>query len=266
MTPPPPGPLAPAASAAPAPRQSSPAGPSAGQALASAVAAIISADGGHAAVAVDDLTTGQTAAYNAAAAFDTASIVKVDILWALMYQAAQAGQPLTAQQQDLATKMIENSDNDAATALWNDAGGAAGITAANKTLGLTQTTAGTAGQWGLTSTTVTDQITLLRQVFTADSLLPAASRAYIGGLMSHVEDGQRWGVPAAADPGTGFAVKNGWLPYPTTQWYVNSLGRITAGGHKLLVAVESGDNQSEDAGIGLVQQIAKAAATAVTAS
>src|SRR5580700_4102036 len=61
-------------------------GVSAQQLLTAAVAPLARADGGHVAVAVDDLTTGAQAAYRGSQRFVTASIVKVDILATLLYQ------------------------------------------------------------------------------------------------------------------------------------------------------------------------------------
>lgn len=230
--------------------------------LSAAVASVIKADGGHAAVAVDDLSTGEEASYNGSGEFATASIVKVDILSTLLYQLQKSGETLSDGQQELAATMIENSNNDSASALYSDDGQDTGVNAANQVFGLTETTAGTDGEWGLTSTTVTDQVKLLRQVFTTDSVLSASSRDYIQGLMSEVEADQRWGVPAAADSGTSSMVKNGWLPNPAL-WEINSIGEITHDGQKLLIAVMSSDNQTEDGGIDLVQQLAEDAAGAV---
>jgi hypothetical protein len=237
---------------------------SAQQALTAAVAPLIRKDGGHVAVAVDDLTTGARASYGGSDEFVTASIVKVDILATLLYQLHQSGQALTAEDQWLATTMIENSDNDSASDLYDDVGGADGIDAANRVFGLTQTTVGTDGYWGLTSTTVQDQIQLLRQVFLRPSALSPASQDYIQNLMGSVEADQRWGVPAAADAGTGFMVKNGWLPNPTL-WEINSIGEIVHGHQRMLVTVLSADNASENSGIAVVQAVAKAAATSVAA-
>jgi Beta-lactamase enzyme family len=230
--------------------------------LSTAVAPVIGADGGHAAVAVDDLTTGQDASYDGGSEFVTASIVKVDILATLLCQLQQAGQTLSDEQQELATTMIENSDNDAASALYDDDGEAAGVDAANSAFGLTQTTAGSSGAWGLTSTTAADQIKILRQVFTTGSLLSPASRDYIQDLLSEVEPDQRWGVSAAADSGR-YLVKNGWLPNPTL-WEINSIGEVIHDGQTMLIAVLSDDNQTEDGGIDLVQQIAQEAAGAMS--
>jgi beta-lactamase class A len=216
-------------------------------------------------VAVDDLTTGSQQAYGGTEEFVTASIVKVDILVTLLYQAQEAGQALTGEDQDLATTMIENSDNDSASDLYYDVGGAEAIDGANRVCGLSETTVGTDGYWGLTTTTVDDQIRLLRVVFTSPSQLSPASQDYIQSLMSQVEAGQQWGVTAAADPGTRFMVKNGWLPNPDL-WEINSIGEVTHDGQRMLIAVLSDDNASEDSGISLVQDVARTAAAAITSS
>jgi beta-lactamase class A len=232
--------------------------------LTAAVAPLIRADAGRVAVAVDDLTSGAEASYHGASEFATASIVKVDILATLLYELQQDGQTLTGPEEDLATTMIENSDNDAASALYADIGGPPGLNAANRVFGLTATTAGTDGEWGLTATTAGDQLRLLRQVTVTPSALSPASRDYVQELMGDVETGQRWGVPAAAGPGRGYLVKDGWLPNPSL-WSINSIGEIVHDRHQLLVAVLSDGNPSEASGIAAVQAVAQAAANAMTA-
>lgn len=161
--------------------------------------------------------------------------------------------------------MIENSDNDSASALYDDVGGAEAIDDANRVCGLTETTAGTDGYWGLTTATVDDQIRLLRVVFTRPSPLSPASQEYVQSLMSDVEADQQWGVTAAADPGTQFMVKNGWLPNPYL-WEINSIGEVTHDGQLMLIAVLSDDNASEASGISLVEDVARTAASALTSS
>jgi beta-lactamase class A len=232
------------------------------QDLKAALASLIRDDGDHVAVAVDDLTTGAQAACGGTEEFVTASIVKVDILATLLYQSQRSGQPLTGAQQQLATTMIENSDNDSASDLYDEVGGAQAIDGANRVFGLRETTVGTDGYWGLTTTTVDDQIRLLRLVFTRLSVLSPASQGYIEYLMSQVEADQRWGVPAAADPGTVFMVKNGWLPNPYL-WEINSIGDVVHDHQRMLVAVLSDDNASEYSGISTVEAVARAAAAAM---
>jgi beta-lactamase class A len=231
------------------------------QRVSAAVAPLIKADGGHVAVAVDDLTSGAEAAYGTSE-FVTASIVKVDILAALLYERQESGQSLTAHEEDLATTMIENSDNDSASALYADIGASTGLDQANQVFGLTHTTAGTDGEWGLTSTTADDQLRLLRQMTVTPSALTPAARDYIQHLMGDVESDQRWGVPAAADSGPAYLVKNGWLPNPAL-WSINSIGEIDHSGHPLLVTVLSDDNSSEASGISAIQAVAQQAVSAV---
>ncbi|MFF1705733.1 serine hydrolase [Streptomyces sp. NPDC058252] len=203
--------------------------------------------------------------------YDTASIVKVDILATALLQAQDSGHDLTTQERAQAEAMIRRSDNTAANALWRRIGLAPGLEAANKRLGLTSTKGGPGVKWGLTRTTASDQIRLLRAVFdtrpaspAGSTALNAASRSYLRTLMTRVVGEQAWGVSAAG--GSGWALKNGWLQRNTTGlWDVNSVGRITAGGHHYLVAVLSDGNTSMKDGVALVEREARAAVTSATA-
>ena len=230
--------------------------------LAKAMKAVTVAAGAKASVAVLDLDSGASAAYGDAA-FDTASIVKVNILAALLLQAQEADRHLTAQEKTYATAMIENSDNASATALWKAIGRADGLDAANKRFGLTDTEGGDGELWGLTQTTASDQLILLRQVFgDEDSELGESSRSYLQGLMGEIATGQHWGVSAAAD-GSQWALKNGWLARSTTGlWDINSIGRVSADGHAYLVAALSNGNSTQEKGISLVEAVSKAALSA----
>ncbi|WP_333758394.1 serine hydrolase [Streptomyces sp. ISBFB 2968] len=238
--------------------------------LAAAMASVPVPDGAEVSVAVLDPDSGAGAAYGTGA-FDTASIVKVDILAALLLQAQDAGRSLTAAERTYATAMIEISDNDSASALWRAIGTAEGLDAANERFGLTGTTGGDGPLWGLTRTTAADQVALLRQVFVTDgSVLSEASRAYVRGLMERIADGQRWGVSAAAHTagptaGSTWALKNGWLRRSTTGlWVVNSIGRVETGGRGCLVAVVSRGSGTQAEGIALTEAAARAAVSVVT--
>ncbi|MFD7691145.1 serine hydrolase [Streptomyces sp. NPDC059781] len=227
--------------------------------LAAAMGSVDVAEGAEVSVAVLDPDSGESASYGGGA-FDTASIVKVDILAALLLQAQDAGRTLTAEEKTYAAAMIENSDNDSTSALWRAIGTADGLDAANERFGLTGTAGGDGPLWGLTQTTAADQLALLRQVFDAEgSELGEASRAYVRELMERIAVGQRWGVSAAAD-GAEWALKNGWLRRSTTGlWVINSIGRVTAGGHGCLVAVLSRGSATQEEGIALTEAAARAA-------
>ncbi|MHB9754863.1 serine hydrolase [Streptomyces sp. BYX5S] len=239
--------------------------------LAEAVAAAAKGHDGEVSVAVLNEADGTSASYASGdGTYDTASIVKVDVLAALLLQAQDAGRTLTAQERTYATAMIERSDNAATTALWDGIGGAEGLDAANRRLGLTGTTGGDGALWGLTQTTAADQLTLLQQVFgvgDGDFALSADARAYVRELMGNVESDQAWGVSAAAGGGasSAFALKNGWLQRSTTGlWDINSVGEVTVDGRKYLVAVVSNGSATKDAGVGLVEDVAKAAVPVVS--
>jgi beta-lactamase class A len=236
------------------------------QLLTSAVAPLADQDDDHVAIAVADLSNGQFASFDGNQQYITASIAKADILATLLYQLQQENKHLNGDQKKLATAMIEESDNTSATKLYDEDGDSSGIDAANEAFGLTSTTAGANGYWGLTITTPADQVRLLRQIFTSQTILAPASQAYMQGLMSEVEPSEAWGVPSVADSGTSSAVKNGWLPDPTTHlWEVNSIGEVTHDGQHMLIAVLSTDNHDEADGISLIEDVIGKAANAVAA-
>ncbi|WP_329341162.1 class A beta-lactamase-related serine hydrolase [Streptomyces sp. NBC_00663] len=227
--------------------------------LADAMDALTVPDDADVSVAVLDLDSGDSATYGDTA-FDTASIVKVDILATLLLQAQDEDRSLTAAEKTYATAMIENSDNTSASALWRAIGKAEGLDAANERFGLTGTEGGDGMLWGLTQTTAADQLTLLQQVFGDDSELSEASREYLQGLMGQIATDQHWGVSAAAD-GSSWALKNGWLPRSTTGlWDINSIGQVTASdGNDYLVVALSHGNATKEKGISLVESAARAA-------
>ncbi|UUU20791.1 class A beta-lactamase-related serine hydrolase [Streptomyces sp. DSM 40750] len=227
------------------------------------VTAGAAADGATVSVAVMDVVSGDSAVYGDAR-FDTASIVKTNILAALLLQAQEADRPLTAEERTYASAMIRSSDNASATALWKAIGQADGLDAANVRFGLTGTEGGDGLYWGLTQTTAADQLALLQQVFGDDdtSELSAASRAYVQELMGRIAVDQDWGVSAAASgsSASAFALKNGWLPRTATGlWDINSVGRVTVDGQEYLVAVVSNGNTTKARGISLVEAAARAA-------
>ncbi|MFJ9030236.1 serine hydrolase [Streptomyces sp. NPDC102274] len=213
-------------------------------------------------VAILDTTSGESATYGEGA-FDTASIVKVNILATLLLQAQDTGRELTAQERAYAAAMIQNSDNDSTSALWTEIGSATGLDAANERLGLSETTGGDGTVWGVTQTTARDQIRLLQAVFGDKSPLSTASRDYIQDLMYHIAASQDWGVTAAADAERPTALKNGWLQRSQTKkWDVNSIGRIEKDGRVYFMAVLLNGCSTQEAGIQIVEQAAVATVTA----
>jgi Beta-lactamase enzyme family len=209
------------------------------------------------AVALVDNRTGEVYTYNGDETFATASIVKVDILATLLRQ--QDG-TLSASQKSLADTMIRESDNDAASALWGQIGDVEGLDATDDAIGLANTTPGTDGWWGYTTTTVADQAKLVNAISDPDGLLGDASTT-VTDLMGAVVSTQDWGISAAVHDGETSILKNGWMTRSDQDdlWTVNTIGRITGSDADITMAVMSEGSASSAAGIALVENLAKLA-------
>jgi hypothetical protein len=197
----------------------------------------------------------------------TASIVKVGILaeWLHAYQMDGVEIPggIGYSIKYLMQRMIENSDNAAATSLFHFAGGCDALSRFDALLPLDSTEVGcespTYYGWGNTTTTAADQVRLMK-VFAygrPKHVLGQDARTYGRGLMESVEPAQRFGVTcgpwgdacdppnyAPPDPDVTVALKNGWKTLPScTQpidqcpWQVNSIGSVNGRGRNYVLAV-----------------------------
>jgi len=209
---------------------------------------------GHQAVAVHDPVTGVSCQADGGRQFDAASIVKAIILAALLRWHQETATSLSEWETGEATLMITQSDNDAATNLWNWVG----MSRMQRFLGLAamdETELGPGRYWGLTQVTAHDEMLLLDLLARPNRVLSAASRAYQLALMAQVIPWQRWGTPAGAPDGVAVHVKNGWLP-DGTGWHVNSIGAFTGKSENYVIAVLTDDNPSEQYGIDTIQAVA----------
>jgi beta-lactamase class A len=215
--------------------------------------------------AVYDLHTGQLSLYRPGALEYTASIVKVDILATLLRQADQAGTALSAEDKDLATTMIENSDDDAATQLWDDIGQQTGLAGFDSLLPIPATFPGTDGHWGGTTTSGADQVRLLRELVQPSRLLNQSAQSYELGLMENVESNQAWGVSAGIPAGVTVALKDGWLSLEDNgDWQVNSIGWVDGDGRDYLISVLTKNNDTEGAGIATIEGLSPLVWSALT--
>lgn len=234
--------------------------------LAAAARSYLASRSGTVLAAVYDTQTGQTWTLGQDRPQDEASIVKVDILETLLAQHSASGATLSARETVLARRMIEDSNNDAATSLWNEVGGARGITSYNASAKLTHTTPSSCVAcpgfpwpgWGLSTTTAADQLALLRQLLQPNAQFSDAQRAFALGLMEHVTSSQRWGVTGGVPRQATVAVKNGWLPLTSADdnWQINSIGWISGRGRDYLIAVLTTADPSEQYGIDTIDDLA----------
>ena len=234
--------------------------------LGSPAASYVSTRDGVVVAAVYDLRTGQTWQLGRGQPQDEASVVKLDVLEALLAERGRSGTGLSAGDRSLAGQMIEDSDNDAATSLWDEVGGASGIRSFNTSAGLADTVPSSCVDcpgfpwpgWGLTTTTPADQLTLLRTLVEPNSLLTSTERSYALSLMENVTPDQRWGVIGGVPAQVTVALKNGWLPLDSANnnWQINSVGWISGSGRDYLIAVLSTGNPTEQYGIDTIDQLA----------
>jgi beta-lactamase class A len=223
-------------------------------------------------IAAYDSATGATAQYTNTTSgytFNTASIIKMSILEDTLWQDQQQGTSgLTSDQLANAVPMIENSDNDAATAMWDAVGGQSAIQTFFQKIGATGSTANV--QWGLTQTTALDQLKVVNEIAYPGKLLTVASANQADSLLNNVEADQHWGVSGGVPAGVTVQLKNGWLAdagnTSTDGWNINSIGHVHGDGVNYTIAVLTDNNNTEQDGINTIQALSADAWNAVYAS
>ncbi|MEV2277983.1 serine hydrolase [Nocardiopsis sp. NPDC049922] len=225
--------------------------------LAARVASIIEDHGVRCGIAVHDLRTGTTFSHAPQDPFHTASAVKLTILTLLLLRADEEGRELTASERARVERMIRHSDNTVTDGLYLRAGFTEGFERGARRLGLTGTEPHPRGRWGATRTTASDQIRLLRALYTDEGPLSEEDRAYVRALMESVAPEQAWGVSAAAGPVDTVGLKNGWVPRQSNGglWNINSVGYVVGPDREYLIAVLSDDHPDYVSGVGLVEEL-----------
>jgi beta-lactamase class A len=222
----------------------------------------VRAAGSRVAFAAEDSVTGVRCSIRGARHYDSASIIKVSIVAALLAKRRTQGRALTSTEQSWARRAITQSDNAAASALWRDVGGAAGMRHFFRVAGMTHTVPGSGGYWGLTQVTAEDQLILLRYV-TRRGMLSRSGRHYLQRLMASVIASQRWGVPVGAPSRARVGNKNGWLPRASRAWRVHSIGWVQLHTTTYDVVLLSDSNGSFSSGVRRLDSIARAAHSAL---
>lgn len=221
--------------------------------LSSGILSALSGRSSAVGLTVYDRVTGVTCKLHPHWHMDSASVVKVTILSALLRK--EHGN-LTAAQKQLATQMITVSDNNAASELWAETG-RPGLQSFLNLAGMQETQLGPDGYWGLTQITAHDEMTLLKLLTSKNSVLSAASCGYVLNLMAHVIPSERWGVPAGAPTSVTVHVKNGWLPQPTHAWRIHSIGSFSGHGRDYMIVVLTWNNPTMTYGVDTVQAVAE---------
>jgi hypothetical protein len=215
----------------------------------------------YAAVAVDDSVFRLD--YDGEVQYDTASVVKVEILAMLLEEYGTLDQ-VPDWLLDRAELMIRESDNDATNDVlyggtFDD--GHAAIRQAHIDFGLEHTNPNETEQWGKTQTTAIDQLRVLEIALYEDAgVLDAEQTEYARSLMGDLAGFQQWGVSAAAADGETVWMKNGWDTRDAMggEWVVNSIG-VVAGDTDapIEIAILTGGSSSQEEGIERVEALAE---------
>ena len=181
--------------------------------------------------AVEDLNTGEVYTYNPGLSLVLGSTVKVQILGTLLSEAQAQGRWLTPTEISEATAMIEISDNSAGQALFDEVGGANAVQAWDATIGLTNSFVYT--NWGLSTSSATDQLTLLNIYANPNRFLTNPYRLFGLNLLKNVELSQIFGINVGPPESGVQAVKTGRIPDVGAH---NAIGWIKADGRNYLIA------------------------------
>jgi hypothetical protein len=208
-------------------------------------------------VTVADPAKDLTCAFHQDWHFVAASVIKATILATLLRKRQQKHKTLTTAEHQLAYRMITESDNNAASALWAQ-DGRYWLRHFLQLAGMTHTDLGPGRAWGLSELTARDELLLLGTLTAQNSVLDTQSRRYELWLMSQVIPSQRWGVTAGAPKKLTAHVKNGWLPYPVSDdWRINSIGAFTGDGQDYRIAMLTSRNPTMNYGIDTIQAVAE---------
>jgi hypothetical protein len=171
-------------------------------------------------VAVLDVRSGAMYTLNPDKEFELASVSKLPIMMTLLNQAHAENRTLTPTESDLLASMITLSDNPSADVVFEEVGGATGLTEYLESIGITGADI-SPSDWGEAEMSAPDAVLLMASLVGGQALDPAATKLAMS-LLENVEPDHAWGVVAGAGD-VEHGVKNGWYPEPEG-WVMNSLG------------------------------------------
>lgn len=223
-------------------------------ALSPALATYLGSIGGNVDAVVYDVTRQRYYTYNASAQFITGSSMKVPIMLTFLDMTEREGREPDADEMSLLTTMIENSNNDSASALYyGEIGGAAGVATYLQRIGITGLNPDP-NAWGYSLITPLAMVDLLTLLYEGKILTPS-HRSLAFSLMEQVETDQQVGVGNTAPAGAVVAMKDGWLPGPDGLWAMNSSGIVMVGKETYIISVYTQEQNSLVDGQAIAQQV-----------
>jgi beta-lactamase class A len=212
---------------------------------------------------VYDVTGQRYYTYHALDQFITGSSIKVPIMLTFLDMTEQENREPNEDEMNLLMTMIENSDNDSASALYyGEIGGAAGVASYLHRIGISGLDPNP-NAWGYSLITPQAMVHLLTLLYTG-RILTAYDRQLALDLMEHIEADQQVGVGDTAPARATVAMKNGWVLGPDDLWAMNSSGIVTVGQQTYIIAVYTQDQSSLDDEQAIVQHLCGTVASLLT--
>jgi beta-lactamase class A len=180
---------------------------------------------------------------------NSASVVKVMFMVALLREPGVRDDDLTDSERSLLRAMITHSDNGAANAIFQRVGEAALYRLA-RDAGLDHFT--TQPVWGLSTITAGSQA---RFMYRIERYIPKRHRAYAMRLLTQIVKRQRWGIPPVAPAGWTLYFKGGWSGRPS--WRINQVMLLRKPPRRFSLAVLTREQPSKDYGEHSIEGVAK---------
>jgi beta-lactamase class A len=214
--------------------------------------------------AVHDTRTGCWYHLDPGTRLGTASVIKAQVLGAVLLRAQDAGRGLTSWERSQIGPMIRYSFNPETANLYVDVGGAAGMHATDGRFGVTNTSH--TAKFGATQSTAVDRTNVALRLLHTSGALSEANRDIAWSYMSDVHPLQEWGISAGVPVGWDVAQKNGFYPSSGVGWRVGSSGFVRQHdgdqGYAITVMTEGASNQRT--GVRVTEAIARRVAAALT--
>ena len=224
------------------------------------LSAYLASIGGNVNAVVYDVTRQRYYTYHPNAQFIMGSSMKVPIMLTFLDMTERQGRQPTATEMNLLTTMIENSNNDSASALYyGEIGGAPGVASYLQRIGITGLNPDP-DAWGYSLVSPLTMIHILTLLYEG-KILTAQDRNLAFYLMEHIEPDQQVGVGDTAPSGATAAMKDGWLPGPDGFWAMNSSGIVTLGSETYIISVYTDEQNSLADGQAIAQHVCGDAAS-----
>lgn len=209
--------------------------------------------GNNVGVEVYDVDNGVYFSYNGNNSFLAASSIKVPIMLSVLDMVEKDNRSLTASETSNMKAMIEYSNNDSTTALFDEIGGVSGLNKYLNDIGVSGIS--TAKAWGDSTITPQSMVSILTKLYQGN-ILNYSDRTFALSLMEDVEEGEQIGVGDTAPSYATVAMKDGWVTDNNNLWVVNSSGIVTSKYGTIIISIYTDNQDTLEDGQELVQTIA----------